>query len=318
MINRTPIVCDRCRRAGVAGEGDFLAMKPLLDFAPVPRKYRHDGWTPERQRAFIGALADTGAVSLAAKAVNMSPEGAYYLRRQPGAEAFREAWEAALDRGAELVDGNALERSIHGVAVPIFHDGRQVGERRVYDERLTMFLLRHRKPEIYGDGTGGGTKAADTLAREKARAEAAGREDALVAAVQALGAQYYRVVACERLARADGREDDADFYLRQLTHIEFLLQCGGRAWSVLKPAWKAEMNDWPPKPKPPPDPVMTDYVDRLRAAAWARLEGEEAWPYGAEVDPLAEEAEDAPPAALPAPEGTVTRNCPHFPKETGS
>lgn len=27
----------------------------LPDFAPVPRKTRHDGWTPERQRAFVGA-----------------------------------------------------------------------------------------------------------------------------------------------------------------------------------------------------------------------------------------------------------------------
>lgn len=26
---------------------------PLPDFAPVPRRYRHDGWTPERQKAFI-------------------------------------------------------------------------------------------------------------------------------------------------------------------------------------------------------------------------------------------------------------------------
>lgn len=30
-------------------------------------------------------LADTGSVSRAAQMVNMSPEGAYYLRRQPGA-----------------------------------------------------------------------------------------------------------------------------------------------------------------------------------------------------------------------------------------
>lgn len=31
-------------------------------FEPVPRLHvRHDGWTPERQRAFIKALAETGA-----------------------------------------------------------------------------------------------------------------------------------------------------------------------------------------------------------------------------------------------------------------
>lgn len=29
------------------------------DFAPV-RRYRHDGWTPEREPGFIGALAATG------------------------------------------------------------------------------------------------------------------------------------------------------------------------------------------------------------------------------------------------------------------
>jgi hypothetical protein len=32
---------------------------PLPDFAPVPLRYRHDGWTPERQRGFIEALAAT-------------------------------------------------------------------------------------------------------------------------------------------------------------------------------------------------------------------------------------------------------------------
>ena len=35
--------------------------EPLPDFDAVPRKHRHDGWTPERQRAFIEALADTSA-----------------------------------------------------------------------------------------------------------------------------------------------------------------------------------------------------------------------------------------------------------------
>ena len=50
----------------------------LPQFAPVPRKYnRYDGWTPERQRGFIEALADLGSVRAAAHAVNMTPEGAY-------------------------------------------------------------------------------------------------------------------------------------------------------------------------------------------------------------------------------------------------
>lgn len=43
---------------------------PLPEFTPVPSKPRHDGWTPERQKAFIEALADTGSVSRAAAMVD--------------------------------------------------------------------------------------------------------------------------------------------------------------------------------------------------------------------------------------------------------
>lgn len=33
---------------------------------------------------------------------------------------------------------------------PLFYKGEQVGEWREYDERLTMFLLRYRRPARYG------------------------------------------------------------------------------------------------------------------------------------------------------------------------
>ncbi|MFO6447532.1 hypothetical protein ACLBKU_10345 [Erythrobacter sp. NE805] len=85
---------------------DLPAAKGELPaFAPVPRKSaRHDGWTPERQRGFIEALADTGSVEAAARAVDMSTEGAYQLRRQPGAEGFRAAWQAALALGVQRIE----------------------------------------------------------------------------------------------------------------------------------------------------------------------------------------------------------------------
>ena len=51
----------------------------LPQFEPVPRKYRHDGWTPERQKAFIAALAESGNVTAACEHVGMTTEGAYYL-----------------------------------------------------------------------------------------------------------------------------------------------------------------------------------------------------------------------------------------------
>jgi hypothetical protein len=136
MRNRTPV--PRSERP------------PLPDFAPVPRKHRHDGWTPERQRAFIEALADTGSVSRAAAQVNMSPEGAYYLRRQPGAEGFRRAWEAALDFGVARMKDIAFERAIEGYLVPCFVGGKLIGWRRKYNDRLLMFCLRH-----YGEDSNG-------------------------------------------------------------------------------------------------------------------------------------------------------------------
>ncbi len=33
---------------------------PVLDFDTVPVRDRHDGWTAERQHAFIAALAESG------------------------------------------------------------------------------------------------------------------------------------------------------------------------------------------------------------------------------------------------------------------
>jgi hypothetical protein len=119
-------------------------------FEPVLLRYRYDGWTPDKQRDFIEALADCGCVDEAARAVGMHRSSAYALRRRPDAQAFRLAWEAAADYSVARLADAAMSRAINGVAVPIFHNGEQVGERRHFDERLTMFLLRYRDPVHYG------------------------------------------------------------------------------------------------------------------------------------------------------------------------
>ena len=122
-------------------------------FTPVPRKCeRHDGWTPARQTAFIEALADTGSVAAACKAVDMSQPGAYYLRRQEGAESFRNAWQAALDLGIQRIEDVAMDRALNGVDVPIYSYGKLVGMRKSYNDRLLMFMLRNRAPERFADG----------------------------------------------------------------------------------------------------------------------------------------------------------------------
>ena len=118
--------------------------------APVPTRARHDGWTPERQRDFIAALAESGCVAEAAGAVRMTPKSAYRLRARPDATVFRQAWDVALDYAIRNLSDAALGRALHGVATPVFYQGEQIGERRRFDERLTMFLLRYRDPTRYG------------------------------------------------------------------------------------------------------------------------------------------------------------------------
>lgn len=120
-------------------------------FEPVPRFYnRHDGWTPERQRAFIGALADTGCVRRAARLVNMAQTNCYTLRRAPGAEGFARAWDAALGQGVRLLKDIAFERAIEGTLEPVIAGGKLIGHRRKFNDALLMFCLRH-----YGEDAGG-------------------------------------------------------------------------------------------------------------------------------------------------------------------
>jgi len=132
----------------------------LPAFTPVPRQTnRHDGWTDDRQRRFIEALADTGSVEAACRAVNMSTVGAYHLRRQKGAESFRKAWAAALELGVQRIEDVAMDRALNGVEVPVYSYGKLVGSRTAYNDRLLMFMLRNRAPERFTEGRAKGLNA---------------------------------------------------------------------------------------------------------------------------------------------------------------
>ena len=97
-----------------------MASKPKLPtpFEPVAVRPRHDGWTLERQFAFVEKLADCGSITAACKHVGMSRESVRRLRRR--GRAFRDACDAALDCGYADVEESAVERSKNGIARPIF------------------------------------------------------------------------------------------------------------------------------------------------------------------------------------------------------
>lgn len=119
-------------------------------FRPVVVRERHDGWTCDKQAAFIERLGECGCVTEACAAVGMTTAGAYRLKARYDAVDFRVAWDAALDMAVGRVEDGVLARAINGVAVPHYYQGEQIGEHRRYDERLALFILRYRKPTLYG------------------------------------------------------------------------------------------------------------------------------------------------------------------------
>ena len=120
------------------------------DWVPVLKKRRKDGWSPDKQRAFIEALADSGSVVTAAQCVGMSESSAYRLRRAPGADAFDRAWSAAIDAASKKLLDAAFERALVGTDEPVFdREGRRVGRRLRQSDRLLMFLLRAYGPDCF-------------------------------------------------------------------------------------------------------------------------------------------------------------------------
>lgn len=204
-------------------------------FDPVARKYRHDGWTADRQRGFIAALAETGSVKAACARVGKTTEGAYHLRRQPGADGFRRAWEAALDQGVQRLADIAIDRAIEGVAEPIFWRDQQIGERRWHDNRLLMFLLRHHMPVRYGPlgALKPGTRHPDTIAREAAEAHDTevwlqGRAECF-----AVLARHHRFkVGCAAEARLIGDAEGAAMLDAQARQLETAMESDAGLWSI--------------------------------------------------------------------------------------
>lgn len=122
------------------------------DWVPVPRqRHREGGWSFATQRRFIETLADTGSVITAARAVNMTRQACYKLYREPGAEAFARAWDAAMNRAGRALLDATMDRVIHGDDVAVLNkDGQVIYHRNRKSDRLTMFLLRGYFPERFG------------------------------------------------------------------------------------------------------------------------------------------------------------------------
>ena len=91
--------------------------------------------TPKGRRVwkpvFIAALREHGVVSYSARIANIDRSAAYVARKKDA--AFAEAWDEALEEGVEELERAAIARA------------------KKKSDTLLIFLLKCRKPGVYGD-----------------------------------------------------------------------------------------------------------------------------------------------------------------------
>ena len=154
QVEKDRIVAE-CEAEAAAARAQAIARPPFALSEPAetantpfdnehPEFERDDRWSKRKMAEFLRALAARQSVAAAARSVGMSRQSAYKLRNRLKGEPFDIAWEAAFQHGYDALHQAALERALHGVEVPVFHKGEQVGTRRHFDERLTTFLLARR------------------------------------------------------------------------------------------------------------------------------------------------------------------------------
>jgi hypothetical protein len=80
---------------------------------------------------FLANLASTGNVQEACRAAGQHPASAYWSRKNDPDFAAR--WEAAIESAVAVLEAEAFRRALE------------------YSDQLLMFLLKSRKPSVYGN-----------------------------------------------------------------------------------------------------------------------------------------------------------------------
>ncbi len=125
-------------------------LPPDLQFEPVERQIRRkNGFTPERQRAFIAALAACGSVRLACKTIGCSNHAMHKLRHGAGAESFSAAWDNAVARGVRRILDVMVDNAVNGTPEYLYQNGQLVAERRRFNTRGMMWLVSHYMPDRF-------------------------------------------------------------------------------------------------------------------------------------------------------------------------
>jgi hypothetical protein len=175
-----------------AGPDDPLA------FTPVPRaRNRADGWTPERQKSFIHILSLCGSIRRAAGAVGKAANGVEQLRAAPGGDSFSRACDAAI----ALFQAEEARRC------------------EVAASRMQAEAAAWQPPP----GPFAGAASRRRALPPPPEPEEPDTPEAHQAFFEEVIRRYLIKVGQEREARLAGEVVAADFYLRQLTWLEVVL-----------------------------------------------------------------------------------------------
>lgn len=267
MPDPIPVVCDRCREEGEAGEDPFEAFGALLDFDPVPRRAkRADGWDEELQRAFIALLALTGSAKAATRALGKSEFGITQLVRAEGSEGFVAAMDEAIAiskderrrRIAEAVRSAAADRDSWTPPRPAWAKTTRGRRSAAAAPPPPSRSLPPRYPAP------GEEEWRDELGYTK-------EERTKIDALEPLFNHYVQRIVMERRARLEGRICAADFYVRQITVHEIMLQllAGGSSRVALQEIQRLRLG--PYRLTSIAETVMSRLLDDARRQQWAKL-----------------------------------------------
>jgi hypothetical protein len=305
-------------------------LPPEFAFTPVPRKRaRSNGITPLKQATFIMHLVGCGNVEKAAMAVGSSGSAFYQLRKAEGAESFAAAWAAAIDTGSRRVLDTLMEHAIYGVPETIIKDGQVILERRKFNTRAMMWIVQQRFPEQFGGTLNMGNRPESSLPdglrklKEEwrkeweeeaaaARAEASDAEAAALNTAQATTTRILKKYAAkvreEYHFRSEGNAIAADFALRQLTHIEVVMDVAGVSYDVIK----AHFHNAPHGG--PWSTWISRKMEEARHEAWAQVSGEDADWYDRDV--ALDDGVGGDPPEGPPPIRYTRPALPHYLTET--
>jgi len=97
---------------------------------------------------FFEMLRKTGNVSAAARHAGRARAQLYHLRKQD--TAFAALWDDALEEAADWLELEALRRAMDGTVEGRYFRGEMIGTITRYSDSLLMFLLKARRPLVFG------------------------------------------------------------------------------------------------------------------------------------------------------------------------